>query len=54
MSHVETLFVSWPVSLALSSWLFLQIFERKARVEQSGCVPPRSREINFAEAWSFV
>jgi hypothetical protein len=35
MSHGETLFVSWPVGLALSSWLFLQIVERKARVEQS-------------------
>jgi hypothetical protein len=35
MSHVETLFVSWPVGLALFSWLFLQIMERRARSEQS-------------------
>ena len=34
MSDVETLFVSWLVGLALSSWLFLQIVERRARVEQ--------------------
>jgi hypothetical protein len=40
MSHVETLFVSWPVGLALSSWLFLRIVERRARAEQS-LVPRR-------------
>jgi hypothetical protein len=34
MSDVETLFVSWLVGLALSSWLFLQIVEGRARVEQ--------------------
>jgi len=34
MSNVETLFVSWPIGVALSSWLFLQIVERRARVEQ--------------------
>jgi hypothetical protein len=34
MSDGETLFLSWLVGLALSSWLFLQIVERRARVEQ--------------------
>jgi hypothetical protein len=35
MSHGETLFVSWLVGLALSSWLFLQIMKRRSRVERS-------------------
>lgn len=35
MSHVETLFVSSSVGLALSSWLFLMIAERRARAAQS-------------------
>jgi hypothetical protein len=35
MSDVETLFLSWLVGLALSSWLFLRIVERRARVERS-------------------
>jgi hypothetical protein len=34
MSDGETLFLSWLVGLALSSGLFLQILERRARVEQ--------------------
>jgi hypothetical protein len=34
MSDGETLFLSCLVGLALSSWLFLQIVERRARVEQ--------------------
>ena len=33
MSHVETLFVSWPVGLALFSWLFFEIATRSLRVE---------------------
>ena len=35
MSHVETLFVSWPVGLALFSWLFFEIATRSLRVERS-------------------
>jgi len=35
MSDGETLFLSWLVALGLSSWLFLQILERRARLEQS-------------------
>ena len=34
MSDGETLFLSWLVGLAVSSWLFLRIVERRARVEQ--------------------
>jgi hypothetical protein len=35
MSDVATLFVSWPVGIALSCWLFFEIAKRCARVEQS-------------------
>jgi hypothetical protein len=35
MSDGEILFLSWLVGLALSSWLFLQILERRTRMEQS-------------------
>jgi hypothetical protein len=35
MSHVETLFVSWPIGLALSCWLFFDIATRSSRVERS-------------------
>ena len=28
MSDVETLFVSWPVGIALSCWLFFEIAKR--------------------------
>ena len=34
MSDVETLFVSWPVGLALSCWLFFEIATRSSRVGQ--------------------
>jgi hypothetical protein len=34
MSDVETLFISWLVGLALSSWLFFEITNRGSRVEQ--------------------
>jgi hypothetical protein len=54
MSHVETLFISWPVGLALSSWLFLQIMEQLGACGAIACAPPRRREIHFAETWSFV
>ena len=54
MSHVETLFVSWPVGLALSSWLFLQIVERQGACGAIACAPSRRRETNFAETWSLV
>jgi hypothetical protein len=39
MSHGETLFVSWLVGLALTSWLFLQITKLGPCLEQS--VVPR-------------
>jgi hypothetical protein len=35
MSDVETLFVSWPVGIALSCWLFLEITKHGPYVEQS-------------------
>lgn len=35
MSHVETLFVCWPVGLALFSWLFFEIATRSSHVERS-------------------
>jgi hypothetical protein len=34
MSDVETLFVSWPLGLALSCWLFFEIATRSSRVGQ--------------------
>jgi hypothetical protein len=34
MSEVETLFVCWPVSVALSCLLFFEITKRGSRVEQ--------------------
>jgi hypothetical protein len=34
MSNVETLFVSWPIGVALSSWLFFEITKHGSRVEQ--------------------
>ena len=40
MSDVETLFVSWPVGLALSCWLFFEMATRSSRVGQS-LVPRR-------------
>jgi hypothetical protein len=40
MSHVETLFMSWPVGVALSCWLFFEIATRNSRVERS-LVPSR-------------
>jgi hypothetical protein len=39
MSDVETLFVSWPVGIALSCWLFFEITKLGPCVEQS--VVPR-------------
>ena len=54
MSDVETLFVSWPVGLALSCWLFFEIATRSSRVGQL-LVPRRVvAKINFVETWSFV
>jgi hypothetical protein len=35
MSDVETLFVSWPVGIALSCWLFFEITKHGPCVEQS-------------------
>jgi hypothetical protein len=34
MSDVETLFVCWPVGIALSCWLFFEITKQRVRVEQ--------------------
>ncbi len=34
MSDVATLFVCWPVGVALSCWLFFEITKRGSRVEQ--------------------
>jgi hypothetical protein len=34
MSDVETLFVSWPVGIALSCWLFFEITKHGSCVEQ--------------------
>ena len=34
MSNVETVFVSWPVGVALSSWLFFEITKHGLCVEQ--------------------
>ena len=39
MSDVETLFVSWPVGIALSCWLFFEITKLGPCLEQS--VVPR-------------
>ena len=54
MSDVETLFVSWPVGIALSCWLFFEITKHGPCVEQSVVRRRVRREINFAETWSFV
>jgi hypothetical protein len=45
MSHGETLFLSWPVGIALSCWLFFEITTHGSRVEQlvvRRCVDARS------------
>jgi hypothetical protein len=39
MSDVATLFVSWPVGIALSCWLFFEVTRRRSLAEQS--VVPR-------------
>ena len=54
MSEVETLFVCWPVGVALSCWLLFEMATRHSRVGQIAFASPRRREINFVETWSFV
>lgn len=39
MSDVATLFVSWPVGVSLSCWLFFEVKRRRSLAEQS--VVPR-------------